>query len=185
MGISFGYGHGIDDEIRMLFMMRASQFIRSHESKGIETGAFAVFPSFYSNLLAIMLILWIPPRIPASPLPGAAMYIPIATYPSPQSPISQFFPQQSIHPPFLPSSPPSNLNIPPPLLTNLLMRRALHRSSRVTLQAIELRILTALLGVVLARGGTDIAAAWCAGLQLGLLLRLGGLAAGVGGGHFA
>lgn len=64
------------------------------------------------------------------------------------------------------------------------MRRALHRTRGVTLQAIGLGILARLLGVRLAGRGADIAAAEGFDLFIELILWLGGLAAGVGGGHF-
>ena len=76
-----------------------------------------------------------------------------------------------------------HLNIPPPILANLLMCRVLHRSNGVTLQAIEFRILARLLGGCVARGSADVTVAGGVLLGSGLLLGLGRLAAGVGCRH--
>ncbi len=85
--------------------------------------------------------------------------------------------------PSFPIHPTLNLNIPPPLLANLLMSSTLQRPLGVAWQRIHFLVVADLLGVRVTGCGIDLAGLRLADLFVGLLFRLWGLAAGVGGGH--
>lgn len=96
------------------------------------------------------------------------------------SPLPITIPPPSTPPP----SPPSISHIPPPLLTNLLMRRILQRPLRITPQLIPLKVLAHIARMIFAWRSVDLPRLWCSNLGVGLFLGFWGLAAGIGCGHF-
>lgn len=87
-------------------------------------------------------------------------------------------------PPIHPLPPPqhpthTSIPLPPPLLTNLILRRPLKRPHRVRLQHILLGVFARLFGVVGAGRGVGVAR----GERPGLLVGLGGGGGGLAAGH--
>ncbi len=125
------------------------------------------------------------------------------------NPLSQLFFQfnplnsqtsyQSILPPSLPLPPKiliplpffflffyNNLNpLPPPIFRRTLLRLPIHRSRRITLEHIILRVVAFVLGVGLARRGADVSRCDTADLRGFLVLRWGGLTTCFWSGHFS